>query len=208
MNRTILPAAVCAAIFLASCSQEPKVEKPVRTPVYVGKIDRVYKNYNYVLIRLFGAVPETGMTLISQPPEGNASTRIANLVVTAERIGKLRVPADIRSGSVEEGDIVFRYQNLATPESREQESTGKQEGEEGKSDASIPVSQDASHPGDEGIIGLPAYDPMPTKDLLPEIVTEPEATPEQSAKPQLTPTPKKKPNSDLDDIPSRYEDEL
>ncbi|WPX39934.1 hypothetical protein QET93_010355 [Akkermansia sp. N21116] len=189
MNRTTIPAALCAALFLASCSQEPKeAEKTVSTPVYVGKVDHVYKNYNYVLIRLFGAVPEAGTTLISQSPEGEASSRIANLVVTAERIGRLRVPADIRSGSVEEGDIVFRYQNLAEPESREQTSDDSKEKE--VTPVTIPsdtTDTDAAHSGNEGIIGLPTYDPMPTKTPLPDSDADSSSASDNSSQQESSP---------------------
>lgn len=48
---------------------------------------------------------------------GKEKCRVANLIVTEERMGRARIPADIRSGAVEAGDLVFLYRNLAVPES-------------------------------------------------------------------------------------------
>ncbi len=108
---------VVGLVLLSSCSQKPEevAPKPRRAPVYIGIVDRVYPRYHYALIRLSSATPTAGTTLISQSPDGETTSRIANLIVTEERLGRLRVPADIRSGSVMPGDIVFRYQNLAEP---------------------------------------------------------------------------------------------
>lgn len=204
VKRMFIPAALLAALFLASCSQEPEKVKVVRTPMYIGKVDHVYKNYKYVLIRLFGAAPETGTTLISQPPDGDTNTRIANLVVTAERLGKLRVPADIRSGSVEEGDIVFLYRNLSEPESQEQSDKEKKNGENSLNQIDSPPA--FPHPGDEGLVHLPAYDPMPSKEAPPESSLPEKTAPEQN--PEPSPDVKKQMTDDLGDLPSRIEEEF
>lgn len=100
----------------ASCSQKKEPVKLAEAPVYVGVIDNVYPRHGYVLVRLNNAPPPEGTVLISQSPEDSAQSRIANLVVSAERLGNLRVPADIRSGTAEKGDLVFLYKNLAPPQ--------------------------------------------------------------------------------------------
>ena len=51
-----------------------------------------------------------------QSPGREEKCRVANLIVTEERMGRARIPADIRSGTVEAGDLVFLYRNLAVPE--------------------------------------------------------------------------------------------
>ncbi len=113
-----LPALAAFALLGASCSQQVRpVKKTARPPVYVGKVEQVYPSHNYVLIALAGNVYEPGTVLISQSPGREENRRVANLIVTEERMGRARIPADIRSGAVEAGDLVFLYRNLAAPES-------------------------------------------------------------------------------------------
>ena len=113
-----LAALAAFALLGASCSQQVQpVKKTVRPPVYVGKVEQVYPSHNYVLIALAGNVYEPGTVLISQSPGREENRRVANLIVTEERMGRARIPADIRSGAVEAGDLVFLYRNLAAPES-------------------------------------------------------------------------------------------
>lgn len=113
-----LPVLAAFALLGASCSQQvPPVKKSPRTPVYVGRVEQVYPRHNYVLIGLAGNVYEPGTVLISQSPGPEENRRVANLIVTEERLGRARIPADIRSGSVEAGDLVFLYRNLSAPES-------------------------------------------------------------------------------------------
>lgn len=102
-----------------SCSQQVMKgkQKDNASPVYIGKIERVYARHQYVLISLSGAVYPPGTVLLSQSPPSAEQQRIANLIVTDERLGGTRIPADIRSGSVEAGDLVFLYRTLAAPES-------------------------------------------------------------------------------------------
>ena len=119
--RRIVPLPVLAAFVVlgASCSQQVQqpVKKAAPPPVYVGKVEQVYPNHHYVLIALAGNVYEPGTVLISQSPGREEKCRVANLIVTEERMGRARIPADIRSGAVEAGDLVFLYRNLAVPES-------------------------------------------------------------------------------------------
>lgn len=104
-----------------SCSQQVMKgkQKDNASPVYIGKIERVYARHQYVLISLSGAVYPPGTVLLSQSPPSAEQQRIANLIVTDERLGGTRIPADIRSGRVEAGDLVFLYRTLAAPESTE-----------------------------------------------------------------------------------------
>ena len=113
-----LPALAAFVLLGASCSQQVRpVKKTARPPVYVGKVEQVYPSHNYVLIALAGNIYEPGTVLISQSPGREENRRVANLIVTEERMGRARIPADIRSGAVEAGDLVFLYRNLAAPES-------------------------------------------------------------------------------------------
>ena len=120
MRRIVsLPVLAAFVVLGASCSQQVQqpVKKAVPPPVYVGKVEQVYPNHHYVLIALAGNVYEPGTVLISQSPGREEKCRVANLIVTEERMGRARIPADIRSGAVEAGDLVFLYRNLAVPES-------------------------------------------------------------------------------------------
>lgn len=63
------------------------VKKAGRSPVYVGKVERVYPRHNYVLIALAGTVYEPGTVLISQSAGSGENRRVANLIVTEERMG-------------------------------------------------------------------------------------------------------------------------
>ena len=120
MRRIVsLPVLAAFVVLGASCSQQVQqpVKKAAPPPVYVGKVEQVYPNHHYVLIALAGNVYEPGTVLISQSPGREEKCRVANQIVTEERMGRARIPADIRSGAVEAGDLVFLYRNLAVPES-------------------------------------------------------------------------------------------
>ena len=111
MRRIVsLPVLAAFVVLGASCSQQVQqpVKKAAPPPVYVGKVEQVYPNHHYVLIALAGNVYEPGTVLISQSPGREEKCRVANLIVTEERMGRARIPADIRSGAVEAGDLVFR----------------------------------------------------------------------------------------------------
>ena len=144
-----LPALAAFALLGASCSQQVRpVKKTARPPVYVGKVEQVYPSHNYVLIALAGNVYEPGTVLISQSPGREENRRVANLIVTEERMGRARIPADIRSGAVEAGDLVFLYRNLAAPESS------------GKKDNPDPISPDGGKTPD-GLLPVPGEAPAP-----------------------------------------------
>ena len=106
MRRIVsLPVLAAFVVLGASCSQQVQqpVKKAAPPPVYVGKVEQVYPNHHYVLIALAGNVYEPGTVLISQSPGREEKCRVANLIVTEERMGRARIPADIRSGAVEAG---------------------------------------------------------------------------------------------------------
>ena len=146
MRRIVsLPVLAAFVVLGASCSQQVQqpVKKAVPPPVYVGKVEQVYPNHHYVLIALAGNVYEPGTVLISQSPGREEKCRVANLIVTEERMGRARIPADIRSGAVEAGDLVFLYRNLAVPEST------------GKMDEQKPVSPEPETDEDSKVVAPP-----------------------------------------------------
>ena len=100
MRRIVsLPVLAAFVVLGASCSQQVQqpVKKAAPPPVYVGKVEQVYPNHHYVLIALAGNVYEPGTVLISQSPGREEKCRVANLIVTEERMGRARIPADIRA---------------------------------------------------------------------------------------------------------------
>ena len=155
-----LPALAAFALLSASCSQQVRsVKKNVRPPVYVGKVEQVYPSHNYVLIALAGNVYEPGTVLISQSPGREENRRVANLIVTEERMGRARIPADIRSGAVEAGDLVFLYRNLAAPESSGKKDNPDPDNPEPKTDedgkeVTPPISPDGAKTPD-GLLPVP-----------------------------------------------------
>lgn len=165
--RRIVSLPVLAALVLlgASCSQQVQqpVKKAAPPPVYVGKVEQVYPNHHYVLIALAGNVYEPGTVLISQSPGREEKCRVANLIVTEERMGRARIPADIRSGAVEAGDLVFLYRNLAVPESSgkmdEQKPVGPEPDENSKVVAP-PIAPNGGRTAD-GLMPLPGDQPVP-----------------------------------------------
>lgn len=86
--------------------------------MYVGTVDMVYPDKHFALIRVISPMPDPGTTLISHAPEG-FKLRAGNLVVSEERLDPLRIPADIRSGTVMVGDYVYAYRPLSEPKIEE-----------------------------------------------------------------------------------------
>lgn len=167
MKRILSVPALAAFVLLGvSCSQQVQpVKKTARPPVYVGKVERVYPSHNYVLIALAGNVYEPGTVLISQSPGREENRRVANLVVTEERLGRARIPADIRSGAVEAGDLVFLYRNLAAPESSLRKDDQDPDHPEPKTDErnrgiAPTVSPDSGQTPD-GLLPMPEETPAP-----------------------------------------------
>ena len=156
MNKILPMSALLGCVLLAaSCSQQVQpVKKAGRSPVYVGKVERVYPRHNYVLIALAGTVYEPGTVLISQSAGSGENRRVANLIVTEERMGRTRIPADIRSGTAEAGDLVFLYQNLAAPESSGktgEEPTDTPEPGERPAEPEAPADKPSRSPGARSI---------------------------------------------------------
>lgn len=177
MKRILFLPFLAAFIFLSvSCSQqaEQPAKKTTRTPVYVGKVERVYPSHHYVLIALVGNVYEPGTVLISQSPGREENRRVANLMVTEERMGRARIPADIRSGAVEEGDLVFLYRNLAAPESSgktDNQNPDHPEPDEDNKDITPPVSPNRGETPD-GLIPAPGEAPAPDSEEQERISRE------------------------------------
>lgn len=159
-----LPVLMACALLAASCSQQVQpVKKAPRPPVYVGKVEQVYPTHNYVLIALAGNVYEPGTVLISQSPGLEENRRVANLIVTEERLGRARIPADIRSGAVEAGDLVFLYRNLAAPESsgkKDDPDTPAPKPDEDGKEITPPISPDSGKTPD-GLLPMPGEAPVP-----------------------------------------------
>ena len=160
MRRIVsLPVLAAFVVLGASCSQQVQqpVKKAVPPPVYVGKVEQVYPNHHYVLIAL--------AVLISQSPGREEKCRVANLIVTEERMGRARIPADIRSGAVEAGDLVFLYRNLAVPESTGKMDEQKPVSPEPETDedskvVAPPIAPDGGRTAD-GLMPLPGEQPVP-----------------------------------------------
>jgi len=166
MKRIVsLPVLAALVLLGASCSQQVQqpVKKTAPPPVYVGKVEQVYPNHHYVLIALAGNVYEPGTVLISQSPGWEEKCRVANLIVTEERMGRARIPADIRSGAVEAGDLVFLYRNLAVPESSGKMDEQKPVSPEPDEDSKVvapPIVPDGGRTAD-GLMPLPGDQPVP-----------------------------------------------
>lgn len=166
MKRIVsLPVLAALVLLGASCSQQVQqpVKKTAPPPVYVGKVEQVYPNHHYVLIALAGNVYEPGTVLISQSPGREEKCRVANLIVTEERMGRARIPADIRSGAVEAGDLVFLYRNLAVPESSGKMDEQKPVSPEPDEDSKVvapPIVPDGGRTAD-GLMPLPGDQPVP-----------------------------------------------
>ena len=192
MNKILPMSALLGCVLLAaSCSQQVQpVKKAGRSPVYVGKVERVYPRHNYVLIALAGTVYEPGTVLISQSAGSGENRRVANLIVTEERMGRTRIPADIRSGTAEAGDLVFLYQNLAAPES-----SGKT-GEE-PTDTPEPGKEITPPESPDGLLPLPGERPA-----------EPEAPADKPSRSPGARSIQDEIMKDLDTVPGTLEDSL
>ena len=147
-----LPALAAFALLGASCSQQVRpVKKTARPPVYVGKVEQVYPSHNYVLIALAGNVYEPGTVLISQSPGREENRRVANLIVTEERMGRARIPADIRSGAAPESSGKKDNPDPDNPEPGTDE--------DGK-EVTPPISPDGGKTPD-GLLPVPGEAPAP-----------------------------------------------
>ena len=145
-----LPALAAFALLGASCSQQVRpVKKTARPPVYVGKVEQVYPSHNYVLIALAGNVYEPGTVLISQSPGREENRRVANLIVTEERMGRARIPADIRSAPESSG-------KKDNPDPDNPEPGTDEDGKE----VTPPISPDGGKTPD-GLLPVPGEAPAP-----------------------------------------------
>lgn len=120
-----LPLAGLLAGCVQQLAQEEQQEKApelvIPPPLHLGAVHQVYPEQNFALLRMIGPIPAPGTTLITHPADGS-NDRVGNLCVsnaTGSRNGI--IAADIRSGTVVKGDRVFRYREIAPPESREQD---------------------------------------------------------------------------------------
>lgn len=198
MNRIFHLSSLPVCVVLAfSCSRQqpvPPVEKGSAPPVYAGKVEQVYPEHRYVLITLAGTVYEPGTVLISQSQGLEENRRVANLIVTEERMGRSRIPADIRSGSVETGDLVFLYRNMAVPESSgKTEGPGNPDPEAERKEITPPISPDGGKTPD-GLL------PLPGQPVVPEPAA---ATPEER---ENISRERERIRRELDRIPKKMDD--
>lgn len=101
--------------------QEEKVVIP--PPLHLGAVHQVYPEQGFALLRMLGPVPPAGTTLITHPADGS-NDRVGNLCVSAAGGSRNNmIAADIRSGTVVQGDRVFLYRDIAAPEPQEQDVT-------------------------------------------------------------------------------------
>lgn len=106
-----------AVVLWAGCSQHQKAPLiEIKTiPMRIGTVSQVYPEHKYVLISLSGKVYPPGTVLISQSSTDGELHRVANLCVSEERLDRRFIPADIRSGSVQVGDLVYLYRGISAP---------------------------------------------------------------------------------------------
>ncbi|MCQ2364014.1 MAG: hypothetical protein MJ051_00470 [Akkermansia sp.] len=135
--------------------QDEKVVIP--PPLHLGAVHQVYPEQGFALLRMLGPVPPAGTTLITHPADGS-NDRVGNLCVSAAGGSRNNmIAADIRSGTVVQGDRVFLYRDIAAPEAQEQVVT-EEATEETTTDDTIPEQEE------------PAAPEMPTADETPAAV--------------------------------------
>lgn len=92
-------------MFLPGCASLRKKQEPINAPSGKRLAGRVYKIDHvsrFVLIRRYGSWHVGEGDVVESRGEG----RTANLFPSGERLGE-HIAADIRSGEVEEGDMVY-----------------------------------------------------------------------------------------------------
>lgn len=101
--------------------EEKKEEDKKPAPIYLGSVHQVYPEKNFALLRIIGPMPGPDDTLITHPSNGS-NERVGNLVVSMGQPARNNIiTADIRSGTVVRGDLVFQYRDISEPDSKEQE---------------------------------------------------------------------------------------
>ena len=101
----ILMCSLLATICLPSCAELSKKKEPSKVPPperLAGRVHKIDHVSRFVLIRRYGGWHVKEGDLVESRGEG----RVANLFPTGEQLGE-HVAADIRSGEVEEGDMVY-----------------------------------------------------------------------------------------------------
>ncbi len=92
-------------------------------PLHLGAVHQVYPEHGFALLRIIGPMPKTGTTLITHPADGSNS-RLGNLSISSQKPTRDRIiAADIRSGTIMQGDRVFLYRNIAQQGAEEEEIT-------------------------------------------------------------------------------------
>lgn len=146
---------LCTSVLLTGCNllQQQEGEKEeaqqeekklvIPPPLHLGAVHQVYPEQNFALLRMLGPVPGPGTTLITHPADGS-NDRVGNLCVS--NAGSTRsnmIAADIRSGTVVQGDRVFFYRDIAAPEAQEQDITEDETTDDTTTDDTITETDDA-----------------------------------------------------------------
>lgn len=101
-------------------AQEEAAESKEPPPLHLGAVHQVYPDQHFALLRIIGPMPTAGTTLITHPPDGS-NARIGNLVISAGQPARNNIiAADIRSGTVVQGDRVFQYRDVSLHPGKEQ----------------------------------------------------------------------------------------
>lgn len=183
------------AALLASCQlqhqdqqgTEQKEAPPKKAPLYLGTVHQVYPEKDFALLRLIGPIPKEDTTVITHPANGTHD-RIGNLIISSGQAARNGIiAADIRSGTVVQGDLVFLYRNIAAPEAREEETEEAPPQTEPNQDQTIIESPPASllttetlepepstsTPDSEATLPLPESEPTsPSKENVPSYLND------------------------------------
>lgn len=120
---------ISTVLFSCSLLQQQKMQEPAQEatkekeepPLYLGSVHQVFQGDKFALLRIIGPMPSEGTVLITHPADGTTD-RMGNLIVSsAGSAGKNIIAADIRSGFIMKGDLVFKYRSISAEEDTETE---------------------------------------------------------------------------------------
>lgn len=182
--------AVCSCSVLTQQQQAPEetkeTKKKIPPPLYLGTVHQVYPDKGFALLRIIGPIPKEGVTLITHPFDGT-NARIGNLLVSSiEAAGKGIIAADIRSGTVVQGDRVYLYRDVYEPESKEQEPTEETE---------VPQKPDAG-----------SDETLDSREMAPEVTEATPLLPESSSERANNPVPAPKNEPPPSAVPDHLND--
>lgn len=224
MPKRLIPLLIVTLPLLpCSCSLFQQQEERERTeeregnrippPLHLGSVHQIYPDRQFVLLRIIGPIPKEGTVLITHPPDG-ANDRVGNLIVSSgqHRRGNI-IAADIRSGTVIQGDRVFQYRNISQQNNEEEETDTEttETDTSGETDDTIqelpsfdsaPVITDVGTPTGASAVAAPTLSSTGTPPAESPSEPPPAAAPTQTP---LAPASPAAPNK-LDDIPDHIDD--